>query len=713
MRLSSISWSAGLVLGGVMVHASTGHAEQPPDDYVVKAGDTCMDIAVRALGDRRLLPELHRLNPQLGKLPHVLKPGQVIKVPHVEPTPDARLTGKSGDVRVQPPSTPDWNSAKRGMDLFRAWRVDAQARASAEVTFTDTQQLFLRENTIVVIYGPERRRARIDAPEAVLERGTLRSRLDELSGKPIKVTTPSAEANLGRGSAVVSVDDAGLSTVANHDGAAIDLRGRSGGKVAVKSGMGTRVATGKKPEKPRPLPPPPIWASPGPIGFVALAGGATVSAAWDPEPKAATYRFELLRGNAVVAAGEVPATATRFELNGAPPGDYTARLASFDKDRLESKPGTPLVVHVRSVALVAPGEAAPPIAAATGDDEPIAAGVAPSLVVAARGTRVVADGVTCAVASAAPASVLVLDQLGDNRVQCSASDGLGFAPFAIDVTTIAVAAATATTTVIAGQAIDVDLAIESSARLGDSWQLEASPGLVVDSQAHTDHGIHATISARPDAPAIGTVRVLDATTQRVIGEIAITVTPVTVAVIDPPVVRQPTGRQPAQFTLGGFAGVAVLPTGADEGNELGNAALPADIPGSGAAIGLRAAWWFNRDLFVEAEAVAIPTQFAGGDQSAWVLGGHGHVGVRMIDYQRYELRALLGGGGFALRSDSTFAQDDIDPNIDWGVTASVDLGGPVRLRVDGRQHIVPDRIGGVTDTFELNAGVEFVARRQH
>ena len=71
------------------------------------------------------------------------------------------------------------------------------------------------------------------------------SRLAELTGGPVTVTTPSATAELGAGSALVSVDDAGLSTVANHDGRPVALAGKAGGQVAVKAGMGTRVARGQ------------------------------------------------------------------------------------------------------------------------------------------------------------------------------------------------------------------------------------------------------------------------------------------------------------------------------------------------------------------------------------------------------------------------------------------------------------------------------------
>ncbi|HVV82186.1 MAG TPA: LysM domain-containing protein, partial [Kofleriaceae bacterium] len=213
-------------------------------DYVVKPGDTCYGIAARELGDRSKLNVLHRLNPQLGPLPHHLVAGQILKLPKVSHDADAHLTGTAGIVRFRRPAEAVWDAARRGMELFRAWRVGAEDRSSAEVTFLDADRLQLRENTIVIIYGPEAARARVTPNETVLEEGTLRSRLGELS-PTVRVSTPTAIATLAGGSALVGVL-AGSSTVANHEGKPVALAGKAGGAVRVAAGMGTRVAHGKR-----------------------------------------------------------------------------------------------------------------------------------------------------------------------------------------------------------------------------------------------------------------------------------------------------------------------------------------------------------------------------------------------------------------------------------------------------------------------------------
>ncbi len=369
-----------------------------------------MEIAVKVLGDRRLLPELHRLNPQLGPLPHALKAGQVIKVPHVEPTADAQLTGKTGNVRVRRPSEADWDAARRGMDLFRAWRVGAEERAAAEVTFADAQRLYLREHTVVIIYGPERRRARLDAPEAVLERGALRSRLAELTGTPLKVTTPSARPSWARAArwsrSTTPACRWSPTTTAARSRCAARPAARSRSRRAWARGSRARQAAGEA-----------AAAAAGaglggarPLGFVAVDGGATVDggvggrAQGRELPHRAVARHRACRRGRA-AGDDRPGSSCTAR----PWAPYTAQVASLDRDRLEGKPGPALAVTVRGVALVAPGAAAPALAA-VGDDEPITPTAATAAVVA-RGARVVTDGIACTTGGAT-AAVAVLASAG-------------------------------------------------------------------------------------------------------------------------------------------------------------------------------------------------------------------------------------------------------------------------------------------------------------
>lgn len=71
--------------------ASAQPAREPTVEYIVKAGDTCVGIAQRELGDRDGYVAIHRLNPRLGKLPHVLRAGQRLRLPlPAAPAPEWR-----------------------------------------------------------------------------------------------------------------------------------------------------------------------------------------------------------------------------------------------------------------------------------------------------------------------------------------------------------------------------------------------------------------------------------------------------------------------------------------------------------------------------------------------------------------------------------------------------------------------------------------------
>src|SRR5262245_16943758 len=134
-RRSSFAAAALVALASTSAARSARADDVVTIDYVVKDGDTCYRIAASELGGRSQLEALHRHNPQLGPLPHHLVAGQILKLPQRKVGPDAHLTGASGVVRFRKPAGSVWDAARRGMELFRAWRVGAEDRSSAEVTF--------------------------------------------------------------------------------------------------------------------------------------------------------------------------------------------------------------------------------------------------------------------------------------------------------------------------------------------------------------------------------------------------------------------------------------------------------------------------------------------------------------------------------------------------------------------------------------------------
>ncbi|HWN68333.1 MAG TPA: FecR domain-containing protein, partial [Haliangium sp.] len=435
-------------------------------DYVVQPGDSCVGIAIRVLGDRGAYELIHRYNPGMGPSPHELAPGTVIKLPRPRGAApagaDAHLTDKRGPVTVQEPAAAMWQRALRGMALFRQWRVRSQQRASAEITFRDGSSIQMRENTLVIIYGPSGQPTLQRVVTTSLESGTLRTRLGELDrSTTLLVATPSAESRVGAGSALVSVDGRGTSRVANHQGSAVRVRARQNGRargltVQVSEGMGSQVAPGRAPSPPRRLPDPPAW-QPAERIFAGEAGrGGQIRGAWQPVATAVRYRVEIAAdaaGAQTVASVEVPAGTTRLEAHGLPPGTYHVSVAAIDRDGFEGKPSareamTVLAFELRGLGS-GPAQAqtpAPETAGDRGDDggDPPGADrdqamldvtTPAALRVLVQGSTVIApDGVTCVLDQGTEArAAVVLTAAGSHELRCRDAQDRALAPLAVEV----------------------------------------------------------------------------------------------------------------------------------------------------------------------------------------------------------------------------------------------------------------------------------------
>jgi hypothetical protein len=347
--------SLALTVVAIVGFETTARADH---DYTVQTGDDCISIAVKQLGSRDKVPDLHKANPQLGRSPHKLKLGQIIHIPDGTVSPDAKLSNARGDVKVRQPAITTWNNGLRGMDLFRAWRVNTQTKATAEITFVNRSQIEMREDTIVIIYGADAAKTRVDSVDVELERGALRSRLGELAGgkagKSANVLTPSSGITGVATEFLVSVDKAGASVIANHGASAINVRSvdakkKPKGKVVpVPKDMGTKVEVGKIPETPRPLPAIPTWTSSS--GLALATPTATLRGTWATVVGAAKYRVEVsdASGQRDTVVIEVPATAQAFELKNLPPGNFVVRVAAIDAIGLEGKSSTALAITVKT-----------------------------------------------------------------------------------------------------------------------------------------------------------------------------------------------------------------------------------------------------------------------------------------------------------------------------------------------------------------------------
>jgi len=391
--------------------------------YVVQPGDSCLGIALRVMGDRAGVGTIHKLNPTLGALPHQLVGASPLRVPAQTPQgPDAGLTRAAGEVKIRRPSEVSWDAARRGMDLFRAYRIGAATRASAELTFADRGQLDMRERTIVVIYGPEKRLAKQIVATAELERGTLASRLGELDGRVVVVKTTLAEASLAGGQAVLSSGDGGPSIVSNHGGTDVKIasRARRTKSVSVRAGMGTRVV-GSRVEPPRPLPATPVFDNAS--GPVIVEPTGSVHVTWQPAARAARYHVTLVVDDARFAYEvDAPTTSIYIPLQ---PGRFRLVIAALDADGLESAPSLPLDLDVVAPTFVSPHGLRPGPGATT-----------PRTV--AVGTTLLAPaGMTCAEAGQTGSASLVLQQAGATVVRCSNASGVQTNPVALSVISLA------------------------------------------------------------------------------------------------------------------------------------------------------------------------------------------------------------------------------------------------------------------------------------
>lgn len=491
------------------------------EPYEVVAGDSCSKIAKKKFNDSSRYDIIHKYNTELGPLPHKLTPGQVLLLPKSSTQPDAFLTQKRGPVRALPSQKgADWRDAVKGMDLYRAWRVNSQEKATAEVTFQDKSVISLRENTVVVIYGSASSTSKKEGGErleAEIEKGTMKtSRAALLGGAPkLAISTPSAEADLGAGTATISVDDAGTTRVMNKDGESSKVyrkgsRKRSKG-VEVAAGMGSKVEPKKEPTPPKPLPPAPEWVAGLPLAFPVLDGqNGTLRGSWAPVAAASFYEIEIAEDAGFSALQQillVPATVTSFELQNLPPGTYHVRVTTSDTDKFESKPSSALALSLLSLAL--------PGATVNGG----AASVAPGA------TFQAPAGFRCAQAGGALAESVILAKSGELR--CEGPGGAQMEPFPVTVRPVSfqVFAPGQTEPPALPRGETRVLSFRASEDMDAALAVQAPAGLEVSAPQKVGPALwELRVTAREDAPASAPLRLVLADADSVtLGEVSVEV----------------------------------------------------------------------------------------------------------------------------------------------------------------------------------------------
>lgn len=370
-----------------LITLCTSHAVAQDNfiEYEVKKGDTCIKIARKVYGDGDLCYELMANSNEFDEKFRIY-PGQVLKLPtkeqiaqaregreKSEPTttssspppaetprrsgPDAKLKRFRGNVTARSPEAESWEDASRDKDLWRRWRVNSADRSSAEVFFLrEKATLRMRENTLVVIYGDD---ASSSAPsttrQAVLEKGTLASRLGELSGSgsspaaELQVETPTAVVTSKGGDTLVSVMDGKTTLVANHTSKSTRVRGRkkAAKEIDLPENMGSKVEKDKDPTPPKPLPEAPTWTEKS-LAVISAGGKSLTQASWQTVPDAAAWRIEVRKAedDELIDVKTIDARFDEVSFEDFTPGHYVMRIATIDNDGFESKMSQPLSLLV-------------------------------------------------------------------------------------------------------------------------------------------------------------------------------------------------------------------------------------------------------------------------------------------------------------------------------------------------------------------------------
>lgn len=326
-------------------------------EYIVKTGDSCWSIAAKLFGSGNKYKLIHRYN-DLGPMPHLLKPGQVLRLPVDSTGPDASVSWIRRDVKAKPPRMHDWLAARKDMALWRLYRVATGDDSAAHIVFEDESDLKLRQQALLVIYGGSARRAarkkRKTKTRVVLEQGTVVGGIREPDAEgSLQVKTKAAQVDLSKAEAQVQVDEAQAALVSVYLGLAL-VKGR-GKQVEVPQDYGTRVEKGKRPETPRKLPARPEWEAELRDLVVLVPPGSPglFEARWQKARRASRYRIELARDKRfrqVVVDAVVGQGVLRFRAQDLEPGSYYARVSSRDALGLESRPSKRLRVEVAELA---------------------------------------------------------------------------------------------------------------------------------------------------------------------------------------------------------------------------------------------------------------------------------------------------------------------------------------------------------------------------
>lgn len=702
----------------VLAAAATAAPQIELYEYTVKKGDTCGSVAKRELGARKAYDKIHKHNPWMGPLPHKLKAGMVLKLPREvkgPAKPDAEVTAAHRQVEARSPKDDNWTSAAQGLDLFRGWRVNTLERSFAEVTFVDKSRIQLRENTLVIIYGGSDAQARRTSTRAKLDRGALRSRLGELSGRaPLEIETPSADASMG-GPGLVAVDDAGAARVSNHGKSAATVTARSGKKKKVKvpSLMGSKVEKGKDPTRPKPLPATPTWLSSNPTTFVIPAGGpGTLTGQWKEVKDAHRYRIEIgemKAGGFVMTSVNVPSGVDRFEAHNLPAGEYFATVAAVDNDQFESPPSKLHEASLVPAKLVSPDGVDLAPAPATSNAKPTDA---PAAIRVLPGTELQApSGLSCTADDASePAQTFRFLAAGSTSVRCVDAKGKPAPGFAVEVVPIDVKIGEGASKFVAvrGIATPLTMTLDSELPLPTSLQVTGPEHFGLTPMVQQDDGSYALeVVAKPRAPATANFQVSTAAGVPVAGfEVEVAER------APPPDIDATPAEKPERhmFEVGAFGGFVRLSPRHELVTTDAPLARNRELVGTSPDIGVRFGYYPLRSFGIEVEGDVMPTRLAEGSRVT-MFGVRAHL-IGQLPY-RVTPYLLVGGGVLGLTSAPEVLGDDTDAQFHFGGGVKFFATKHLAIRLGLRNIALPtSQSTGAANSLQLLFGISGVFRRE-
>jgi hypothetical protein len=356
----------GLSFLGVLA-LRCGAEAAPPRTTVVRPGEDCQAIVRRVYGSAPgAMARFHAANPQMGGLPHVLKPGDVVNIPRLPTVPGTpegrqaqrrprreeppRLSYVGPAVRTQGRNEAAWTEALPDQPVPRRTRIRTSPIGGAEVSLSGRLRLQLPPNSTLVVGGLSDRQAGVELVDGTLLVGSER--------EPLLVRTGAAELRL-RGGARIDAEGGKRALLSVYEGSA-RVRTR-GTEVQVPAGAGTVVQAGARPAAPHPLPDAPAWPDGRPLLALSIRelvstkavpaipsppaplpegeGGRTpVALEFTRVPGAEQYLVEVARDerfNDRKAGGEVVSPPFVASL---PPGSYLVRVSAIDADHLVGRP---------------------------------------------------------------------------------------------------------------------------------------------------------------------------------------------------------------------------------------------------------------------------------------------------------------------------------------------------------------------------------------